>query len=320
MITGLDGVCGLARVGGIRRPHAVLRLKGPSGFLVGIAALLLLSAAPGPSRITPGDGDGLVLDPTNKFTRVADSASAELRTEAAQQTATIDVTYVGFEAYPAAQAAFQHAVDIWSGLLVAPVPITVRAEFAPLGPGMLGSARAGSMRRDFPNAPAANFWYPIALANQYSGQDLDPAGFDITATFSSSVTDWYFGTDGNTPADAIDFTTTVLHELAHGLGFAGSMQVSNGVGTWGYSGFPTLYDWFAANGAPHYLMDTSLFPNPSAALAGELQSGNVWWYGLSGVWRKWSAAEALCASRLAPGFQLLSPGRVCRTRRGARIR
>ena len=84
-----------------------------------------------------------MLDPTNKFTRVADSASAELRTEAAQQTATIDVTYVGFEAYPAAQAAFQHAVDIWSGLLVAPVPITVRAEFAPLGPGMLGSARAG---------------------------------------------------------------------------------------------------------------------------------------------------------------------------------
>ena len=45
-------------------------------------------------------------------------------------------------------------------------------------------------------------------------------------------------------------------------------------------GFPTLYDWFAANGAPHYLMDTSLFPNPSAALAAELQSGNVWWYGL----------------------------------------
>ena len=35
MITGLDGVCGARPGGGICRPHAVLRLKGPSGFLVG---------------------------------------------------------------------------------------------------------------------------------------------------------------------------------------------------------------------------------------------------------------------------------------------
>ena len=128
----------------------MLRLKGPSGFLVGdrCAAASVSRTRPEPDRA--GDGDGLVLDPTNKFTRVADSASAELRTEAAQQTATIDVTYVGFEAYPAAQAAFQHAVDIWSGLLVAPVPITVRAEFAPLGPGMLGSARAGEHEARLP--------------------------------------------------------------------------------------------------------------------------------------------------------------------------
>jgi hypothetical protein len=256
-------------------------LRGPSAALVGIAALVLLSVAPGPRRITSSSGDGaLVLDPTNKFTHVADSASAELRMDAAQQTATINVTYVGFEAFPAAQAAFQHAVDIWSGLIVAPVPITVRAEFSPLDRGVLGSAGAGSLKRNFPKAPAANFWYPIALANQYSGQDLDPAGFDISATFSSSVTDWYFGTDGNTPANAIDFTTTVLHELGHGLGFAGSMQVSSGIGTWGYSGLPTLYDWFAANGSVHYLVDTSFFANPSAALAAQLQSGNVWWYGL----------------------------------------
>ena len=255
-------------------------LRGPSAALAGIAALTLLSVAPGPKPITPGHADALVLDPTNKFTHVADSASAELRMDAAEQTATINVTYVGFEAFPAAQAAFQHAVDIWSGLIVARVPITVRAEFAPLGPGVLGSAVAGCLERDFPNAPAANFWYPIALANQYSGHDLEPAGFDISATFSSSVTQWYFGTDGNTPANAIDFTTTVLHELGHGLGFAGSMQVSSGIGTWGYSGIPTLYDWFAANGSARYLVDTGFLPNPSAELAAQLQSGNVWWYGL----------------------------------------
>src|SRR3954467_4837277 len=140
--------------------------RGPSAFLlVVIASLLILLLAPGASHTNPSSGEGLVLDPTNKFTHVADSSSAELRMDAAQQTATISVTYIGFEAFPAAQAAFQHAVDIWSGLIVAPVPITVRAEFAPLGADMLGSASAGSIRRNFPNAPAANFWYPIALAN-----------------------------------------------------------------------------------------------------------------------------------------------------------
>ncbi len=54
MITRLAGVCGLAQVGEYVALHAVLRLKGPSGFLVAIAALLLLSAAPGPRRITLG--------------------------------------------------------------------------------------------------------------------------------------------------------------------------------------------------------------------------------------------------------------------------
>ena len=93
------------------------------------------------------------------------------------------------------------------------------------------------------------------------------------------------------------------------------MQVSNGVGTWGYSGYPTLYDWFAANGAPHYLMDTSLFPDPSAALAAELQSGRtsggygLQTYGANGappklyapaVWRQGSSYSHLDES-VGPG-------------------
>ena len=49
------------------------------------------------------------------------------------------------------------------------------------------------------------------------------------------------------------------------------MQVSSGIGTWGYSGIPTLYDWFAASGSARYLVDTGFLPNPSAELAAQLQ-------------------------------------------------
>ena len=40
--------------------------------------------------------------------------------------------------------------------------------------------------------------------------------------------DWYFGTDGSTPFSQYDFVSVVMHEIAHGLNFAGSMRVSSG--------------------------------------------------------------------------------------------
>ena len=58
------------------------------------------------------------------------------------------------------------------------------------------------------------------------------------------------------PADQHDFVTVVIHEIAHGLGFVGSMIVDDdrcgeNNGCWGYfdpSGFPLVYDRFTRNG------------------------------------------------------------------------
>src|SRR6185369_13560020 len=98
----------------------------------------------------------------------------------------------------------------------------------------------------------ANTWYPIGLANKLSGQDLAPAEPDILATFNSDRDDWYFGTDGQTPLNDFDFATTVLHELGHGLGFIGSMDIPNAQGDWGvfdssFTGAPFIFDRFALN-------------------------------------------------------------------------
>ena len=94
--------------------------------------------------------------------------------------------------------AFQYAADIWGETLDSNVTIRIQAAFNPLGPGVLGSAGAISVARDFGGIgqfPGAEFpatWYGAALANKRAGIDLDPAGNDINAQFSSNF-NFYLG-------------------------------------------------------------------------------------------------------------------------------
>ncbi|HEY1014684.1 MAG TPA: hypothetical protein VGE07_18380, partial [Herpetosiphonaceae bacterium] len=194
-------------------------------------------------------------------------------------TATINVTYTGFT--PQAQAAFEYAATIWEGLLVSGVTIEVQASWEPLGTGILGSAGPSSLRRDFAAAPQAATWYPIAIANKLAGTDLDGTIGDINARFSSNFPNWYFGTDGNTPAGQYDFASVVLHELGHGLGFVGSMRVEGANGYWGGTSmtYPYIYDRFAVNGAGQLLI--AAYPNNSSALAGALTGNSVFFNGAS---------------------------------------
>lgn len=233
----------------------------------------------------------LVAAPGNAFTYVAPPAPAPSQALRAMSVshATINVTYVGFDAYPQAQAAFQAAVDIWSGLLSSPVPINVQAQFTSLGTNVLGSAGAQYIWRDFTGAPTASTFYVDALADKLHGSDMYGGQFDILASFNSGFANWYFGTDGATPAGEYDFESVVLHELGHGLGFLGSANVANGSGSVGTSGYPIAFDRMTVTetGAP--LLG---FVNPSAALAAQLTKGynaanphgpGVYWGGANGV-------------------------------------
>ncbi|MBI5835791.1 MAG: T9SS type A sorting domain-containing protein [Candidatus Eisenbacteria bacterium] len=150
---------------------------------------------------------------------------------------------------------FQHAANIWGGILTSPIAIQVNAKFDPLTctatTGVLGSAGPASLVRDFPAAPFTGTWYHIALANKLAGSDLS-ASYDINATFNSSVggvaclpTGWYYGVDGN-EGSQLELLPVVLHELGHGLGF--STTTSGSTGNYN-SGFPGTFD--------HFLFDNS---------------------------------------------------------------
>ncbi|MDP9394704.1 MAG: hypothetical protein M3Q27_10860 [Actinomycetota bacterium] len=183
--------------------------------------------------------------------------------------ATFQVTYTGFT--PEAKAAFQRAVNLWASKLNSPVPITVKASFEPLGEGVLGSAGPTNIWRDFAGAPRAGTWYVDAIANKRAGRQLDPSP-DIVARFSSNFTNWHFGTAA-APAGKYDFTSVVMHELGHGIGFLGAGNVANGTGTVRVAGMPVSYDRYTETGVDKKLLS---FADNSSALATALKSGNVW--------------------------------------------
>ena len=209
----------------------------------------------------------------------------------AVQSATFQVNYIDkattWDLNPGAEAAFQYAVDIWASLVYSPVPITIDAYWMPLEPNVLGSAGTRHIVHSQPSFPQSNTYYPIALANAFAGYDFVVSHSDIRARFNSDF-DWYFGTDNNTPSGKYNFATVVLHEISHGLGFAGSMYwecrfVPN-EGCWGFTGSdeiirPFVYDRFTESNSGISLLNTSVFPNPSIQLGQQLTSNSIYFDG-----------------------------------------
>ena len=188
------------------------------------------------------------------------------------KSSTIEVEYVGFS--PEAEAAFQAAVDIWEGLIDSPVPIRILANWTPLQGGALGGAIYGSAYANFEGAQKFNVFYPVALAEKITGRNLNAENPDIFAQFNSNV-NWNFDSNSAPPANHFDLVTVVLHEIGHGLGFAGTFDSDDTQGEVGLedTGIPIIYDVPLENGASENLIQT--FSSPSVALHTQVTSDNL---------------------------------------------
>ena len=203
------------------------------------------------------------------------------------------VTYTGFT--DEAREAFQYAVDIWDSLIRSPVSIWIDASFTDFGGFnkdgaiILGGARPAGWQ----SPRSLDLWFPEALADKRAGRDLTDGEPDIITRFNSHKdANWYFGTDGNTPSGKKDFVTTVLHEIAHGLGFFSFASVeessiagftrSSGTGKLrdGNPNLPYIYDFFVENGSEKIIMS---FPDPSSNLEKQFTSNDLFWNGKKGV-------------------------------------
>ncbi len=211
------------------------------------------------------------IPPPNKFQQWKQGRSARVK------TATFEIEYINFPADNQAKNAFQFAVDIWETQLASSVPIRLRAQWASLDPGVLGQAIWGTAHANFDGAQHNNTFYPVALAEKIAGQELNPSDEpDVVATFSST-TDWYYGTDGNTPTGKMDLVTVVLHEIAHGLGFTDTYNGESSQGSVGLENggvrVPFVYDLYIENEAGQNLF--SQFDSPSVALKDQLVSDQL---------------------------------------------
>lgn len=144
---------------------------------------------------------------------------------------------------PQRRTAFENAVNRLANLLPSPVPIRIRACWRDYGPdsGTLASAGPNGYYRDFPGALRRNTFYSRAATARLAGTELCRLGAgscgsaDLTITFNSRVDDpsrpptqrWHYGT-GNEPVTGFDFASVAMHELLHGLGFVGLIDLENG--------------------------------------------------------------------------------------------
>lgn len=155
---------------------------------------------------------------------------------------------------------FQAAADVWGHRLVSVQPILVISYFTPLPctatSGVLGAAGANWYFANVDparggKALAADTWYPAALAEKITRQDIvaDPADpFEVFSLFNSELGKpgclesraWHYGLDNNQPANGIDLLAVVLHEFGHGLGFSvGPTNSSTGARA---AGFPSVWE------------------------------------------------------------------------------
>lgn len=122
---------------------------------------------------------------------------------------------------------FLQAAAIWTEILKPEQDIFVAAQFTALGPGVLGSAGAGFIWANFPEAELPNTWYFDSLADHLTRGDLSPTTYDVQANFSTNF-NFYLGFDNNEPPGTSDLLAVVLHELGHGLNFANAVTEATG--------------------------------------------------------------------------------------------
>ena len=191
---------------------------------------------------------------------------------------------------------FQFAADLWGSLLESDSEIVVQAAFRSLpcstGSALLASSGAVRALADFPGAAFAGTWYPPALANKLAGYDLTagapdpgllaaPFNDDVYLTLNVSLdadpsclagVGWYYGLD-NAAGAAVDLLNVMVHEMAHGLGFANFIDETTGEGPGGLPDVYSRYTFDTATGRHWHEM------TDAERVASARRAGQVVWDG-----------------------------------------
>lgn len=205
-------------------------------------------------------------------------------------------------------------LSAWASNLASTVDIDVLVFWTPLSctPGIGAVLAAAGTTTVFADGalPRQNTWYHAALAEALAGMDLTGVDGDIVVFINSDIdeeclgpgTGLYYGLDGNDPPNQIDLAPIVLHELAHGLGFANFTDENNGALL---QGRPGIFDVFVRDTSTGKTWDEM---NDAERVASAINPRKVVWEGAN--------VNSAAAAALAPGVTELvvnSPASIAGT-------
>ena len=179
------------------------------------------------------------------------------------------------------QAVYRYAMALWGSVLGSNAKVEIYASFPALtctaSSAVLGSA--GAQWLDYYGSQG--LVHPGALINALENVDAIPDYPEIIANFNPNLgapnclngSGWYYGLDGQTPAGKINFLNVVMHEIGHGLGFAGSINKTNG--SWFY-GVPDVYSAKARDNITGKLFSDPTITSAQRAAAMRTVGATVW--------------------------------------------
>ena len=224
----------------------------------------------------------------NVFTQVLPPSIFRDRTFLAKTSTStfIVVASPNYELPIDARTAIEYAASILSYVIKTDQQIKIFVEWKDLeDTTTLAESNATSFKEIYNSDLDQTFQYPIALAEAMASSNLNDDNNEIHISFNCNTHfDWYCGTDGIPQEDKYDLVSVAMHEIMHGLGFAGSMTVENGVGSYGFNttnNYPTPFDYYAIIG-DYYQTNTNRllsYGQNSVTLAQKLTSDDVYYDG-----------------------------------------
>lgn len=142
------------------------------------------------------------------------------------------------QAFPAIDS----ALALWSRKITSPVPIKIQVNWTTVDGNFLAKTRPVTYMKNFSLSAPTNIWYPMALAEKIAKRELNQSSeFEIEIALNSAI-NWYYGTDGQTGTEEFDLLTIILHEIAHGLGFVSSANLTTDGVSFSSDDYVDIYD------------------------------------------------------------------------------
>jgi hypothetical protein len=189
------------------------------------------------------------------------------------------------------RAAIERVAEIWGSLVRSSVPIHLTVSFDDLpcvdGSATLAQAGPTFIFESFSGADILHAWYPGALAEALSGQnlsledDVDPEAGDIHAMFNIGIDNGCLGggatfdysLDGTARPGRLSFVNVALHEIGHGLGFTSLVNESTGANP---MGVPDIFSYFMRDTSSGLLWHQM---NNAERVASAINTGRLVWDG-----------------------------------------